>query len=51
MFLWDQFLAQLERELGRETVAKWLRPLKVIRFDAANLYLEAQDSFQISWFE
>lgn len=51
MKAWEQFLAQQEKELGIETVHKWLKPLKVIRFDACNLYLEAKDSFQIIWFE
>src|SRR5262249_55622938 len=40
-----------EAELGCETVAKWLHPLKVLRYDACNLYLEAKNSFQITWFE
>ncbi len=44
---WDQFLFRLEQELGSQF--PWLK--KVIRFDAANLYLEAEDPFQISWFE
>lgn len=48
---WQQFLIQIERELGSQVVDKWLRSLKIIRFDAANLYLEARDSFQMSWFE
>lgn len=51
MEAWEQFLEQLENELGRETVKKWLRNLKVQRFDACNLYLEAKDSFQALWFE
>jgi len=51
MQIWDQFLSRLEQEWGHETVNRWLRSLKVLSFDAANLYLEAQDSFQISWFE
>ncbi|MBM3184011.1 MAG: AAA family ATPase, partial [Chlamydiae bacterium] len=51
MVLWDQFLSQLEKQLGHANVERWLRSLKIIRFDAANLYLEAEDSFQISWFE
>ncbi len=46
---WQQFLSQLERELGTESVRKWIP--KVVRFDAGNLYLEARDSFQINWFE
>jgi chromosomal replication initiator protein len=48
---WEDFLDSQERELGITTVKKWLRPLRVIRFDACNLYLEAKDSFQIHWFE
>ena len=32
-------------------VDKWLRPLKVVHFDACNLYLEAKDSFHVLWFE
>lgn len=51
MKAWEQFLALQEKELGIETVHKWLKPLKVIRFDACNLYLEAKDSFQAIWFE
>ena len=51
MQAWDNFLTLQEKELGNETIHKWLRPLKVIRFDACNLYLEAKDSFQILWFE
>lgn len=51
MQAWENFLNLQESELGVETVRKWLRPLKVIRFDACNLYLQANDSFQILWFE
>lgn len=51
MKFWDNFLAQQEAELGVETVHKWLRPLKVLRYDACNLFLEAKDSFQALWFE
>src|ERR1700722_2070010 len=51
MQAWEKFLTQQEAELGVETVLKWLRPLKVLRFDACNLYLEAKDSFQVLWFE
>lgn len=46
---WDQFLSQLSQELGPEVVTKWVPEL--LRFDAANVYLGAKDSFQISWFE
>lgn len=51
MQAWENFLAKLEEDIGSETVKKWLRPLKLLRFDACNLYLEAQDSFQATWFE
>lgn len=51
MKAWENFLALQEIELGAATVNKWLRPLKVVRFDAGNLYLEAKDSFQTLWFE
>ncbi len=51
MKAWDNFLTLLEIELGKVTIAKWLRPLMVVKFDACNLYLEAKDSFQILWFE
>lgn len=51
MQAWEEFLLRQEKELGVETVKKWLRTLKVLRFDACNLYLEAKDSFQALWFE
>jgi len=51
MRAWEEFLAKQEKELGIETVQKWLRPLKIVRFDACNLYLEASDSFKVLWFE
>jgi chromosomal replication initiator protein len=51
MKAWEEFLDIQEKVLGRETIHKWLRPLKVVRFDACNLYLEAKDSFQTIWFE
>src|SRR3990167_6422470 len=46
----EQFLSSLSGEWGEGVISRWLRPLKVISFDAANLYLEAQDSFQVSWY-
>ena len=51
MQAWEKFIQQQEAELGSETVQKWLRSLKIQRFDACNLYLEAKDSFQALWFE
>ena len=51
MKAWDDFLQRLEKKLGKYTVKKWLMPIKVLKFDAANLFLEATDSFQILWFQ
>ena len=48
---WDELLKSKEQEFGKETVDKWLRSLKVLRFDACNLYLQAKDSFQSLWFD
>lgn len=51
MQAWKDFLKSQEKKLGKETVKKWLSPLKVIHFDACNIHLEAKDSFQANWFE
>lgn len=51
MKIWDAFLQSQEEELGLKTVQKWLRTLKVLDFDAGNLYLEAKDQFHLAWFE
>ena len=51
MKAWDTFLKDLENTFGKEVVSRWLRPLKVINFDVCNLYLEAENTFYISWFE
>lgn len=51
MEAWETFLNSLETDFGAQTVKTWLRSLKVLRFDACNLYLEAKDSFQVLWFE
>lgn len=51
MQAWQNFLEIQEAELGPETVNQWLRTLKIVRFDACNLYLEAKDTFQALWFE
>lgn len=51
MQAWETFLAQQEKELGSDVVQKWLKPFKVLRFDAGNLFLEAKDYFQALWFE
>ena len=51
MKAWNDLLSLLDHELGSKTVTEWLRPLKVLKFDAGNLYLDAADSFQINWFK
>ena len=48
---WDELLQGKEQEFGKETVDKWLRSLKVLRFDACNIYLQAKDTFQSLWFD
>lgn len=51
MRTWEEFLQKQTAVLGKEVVTQWLLPLKVTRFDACNLYLEAADTFQLMWFE
>lgn len=51
MQAWEKFLSLQSAELGDETVDKWLRTLKILRFDACNIYLQANDTFQVTWFE
>jgi chromosomal replication initiator protein len=51
MQCWEDFLKKQENEVGKEIVDKWLRSLKILHFDACNLYLEARDAFHLTWFE
>ncbi|HEY2811226.1 MAG TPA: chromosomal replication initiator protein DnaA [Rhabdochlamydiaceae bacterium] len=51
MQAWEDFLKKQDSLLGKQTVDKWLRTLKVVHFDSGNLYLEANEAFHISWFE
>lgn len=51
MEAWDEFVHSLEATLGRDTINQWVRPLKINKFDARNIYLETADSLQIEWFE
>jgi len=51
MQAWLDFLKMQENRLGKVTVDKWLRSLKLTKYDACNIYLEAKDSFQVMWFE
>lgn len=48
---WYDFIKAQELELGASTVQKWLASLKMVSFDAGNIYLEANDSIQALWFE
>lgn len=51
MQAWQNFLTYLRHDLGNEAIEKWLVPLKTEHFDACNIYLKAQDAFQVDWFE
>jgi len=51
MKVWEDFLQTQVKNLGPEAIEKWAKSLKVVFFDAGNLYLEAGDSFQLNWFE
>jgi chromosomal replication initiator protein len=51
MRAWEEFLKRCEEEIGPDAASGWLRTLKVTRFDAGNIYLEAEDAFQADWFE
>ncbi len=48
---WQIFLKQQEETLGKKTFETWLKPLKVVDFDARNVYLETQDAFVVAWFD
>ena len=51
MQAWEEFLKKQEDLLGKQTINQWLRSLKILHFDATNLYLEATDAFHMLWFE
>jgi chromosomal replication initiator protein len=51
MKVWEDFLQTQVKDLGSEAIEKWAKSLKVVFFDAGNLYLEAKDLFQLNWFE
>lgn len=51
MKIWEDFVKTQESELSHEACVKWLKSLRVVHFDARNLYLEADDPFAIHWFE
>ena len=51
MKAWFNFLALQEKKMGKEAVQRWLGSLKILSYDACNLYLEAENSFQIAFFK
>ncbi len=48
---WLAFLDESEKSVGHDAINRWARTLKIVHFDAGNLYLEASDPFQLNWFE
>jgi chromosomal replication initiator protein len=48
---WTAFLDEQQKNLGSDAIERWARTLKILHFDAGNLYLEASDPFQLNWFE
>lgn len=51
MYAWTKFVEKLKHEMGNAVINKWVAPLKIIKFDACNIYLEAKDTFQVAWVE
>ena len=51
MIIWQNFLESLQSDIGKQTVERWLAPLTVLKYDAGNIYLQADDSFAAEWFE
>lgn len=51
MKAWEEFLEKQEKRIGTENVKRWLKTLKVIKFDACNLYLEAENQFHKNWID
>lgn len=51
MEAWNAFLRNLENQFGSQSIRKWLWPLEVVNYDSCNIYLSAENSFQIAWFE
>lgn len=51
MKAWSDFLQKMEMKLGVHTIEQWVKPIRVVQFDARNLYLESDDPLHISWFE
>ena len=51
MYAWNKFVEKLKHEMGGAVINKWIASLKLIKFDACNIYLEAKDTFQANWLE
>ncbi len=51
MEAWEKFIDFLETKYGKLTTEKWARTLKVVRFDACNIFLKSNDFFQSQWVE
>ena len=51
MRLWQTFLEKLKKDLGESAFDKWIKPFKVLKFDALNLHLDTTNSFCIFWFQ
>lgn len=51
MHAWYEFIEKLKAQMGQATINKWINSVKIVKFDACNLYLEAEDSFQLLWFQ
>lgn len=49
MHAWHKLLEHLQAEMGKAVVDKWIGSLKILKFDACNIYLEATDKFQATW--
>ncbi|MCH9616711.1 MAG: Chromosomal replication initiator protein DnaA [Chlamydiia bacterium] len=49
MEAWEKFIDFLETKYGKATTDKWARTLKVLRFDACNIFLKSNDFFQTQW--
>ena len=49
MQAWHKFVDNLNKLMSEFVIDKWIRSLKIKKFDARNIYLEANDYFQINW--
>lgn len=47
---WLKFLKTLDTLFDDKTINEWIKPIKLVNFDARNVYLKAENPFQIAWF-